>query len=285
MPVFVQNPKILPVMAGPCMAESFGLMDEVCSFLKPLAKELGFEFIFKASFDKANRTSFKSFRGPGVDQASQWFADIKSKHKVKILTDVHETHQVRPIAQVCDVLQIPAFLSRQTDLIVAAAQTGRAVNVKKGQFMSPDNAAHIAAKIREVCREEKLEPDFAVTERGVSFGYGNLVVDMRGFPIISNLGIPTVFDITHSLQLPSAGGQGGEVSSGLRQYAPALARAAAATGYLDGLFLEVHTNPNKALSDAATQLSFLQAESLLRQIIPMIRQANALRDDDKKFSV
>ena len=208
MAIFVQNPKILPVIAGPCMAESFGLMDEVVDFLKPLASDLGFELIFKASFDKANRTSFKSFRGPGVDQACRWFADIKSKHRVKVLTDIHETNQVAAMAEVCEVLQIPAFLSRQTDLIVAATASGRAVNVKKGQFMAPDNAAHIATKIREVCLEKDLAPDFAVTERGVTFGYGNLVVDMRSFPIMSNQNVPVVFDITHSLQLPSAAGSG-----------------------------------------------------------------------------
>jgi 2-dehydro-3-deoxyphosphooctonate aldolase (KDO 8-P synthase) len=265
------------------MAESEDLMRQVAGSLTELSQELDFDYIFKASFDKANRTSMGSTRGPGWTQASQWFSRLKAETGLPVLTDIHETHQVKPVAEVCDVLQIPAFLCRQTDLIVEAVQTGRAVNIKKGQFLAPQNAGSIVGKVRAVCAESGLEPNFALTERGYTFGYGNLVVDMRSFKIMSEAGAPTVFDITHSLQLPSAGGKGGEVSGGLREFAPVLARAAAASSYVDGFFLEVHPQPTQAASDAATQLSVAQASALLRQIIPLWHQSRVFRQTDHLF--
>lgn len=281
---FKQNPDRPTLIAGPCMAESLELLEQVVAPLHALSKELKFDLIFKASFDKANRTSIGSYRGPGLTQTLKWFSDIKSKYPgLPVLTDVHETIQVAEAAEVIDVLQIPAFLCRQTDLLVAAAQTGRAVNVKKGQFLAPENSQHIISKMVAASKEKGFEANYALTERGVTFGYGNLIVDMRGLKIMSDLGAPTIFDITHSLQLPAAGGTSGEVSGGLRNFAPVLARSATATGYLDGYFLEVHADPNKAKSDAATQLSIEQATVLLRQIIPLWYHLKGARADDKVF--
>jgi 2-dehydro-3-deoxyphosphooctonate aldolase (KDO 8-P synthase) len=283
-PLFKRQPSKPVVIAGPCMAESYELLETVCTQLVGLAKELDFQLVFKASFDKANRTSINSYRGPGLDQAVRWFAQLKDKFPgLKVLTDVHETAQVGPAAEVIDVLQIPAFLCRQTDLVVAAVKTGRAVNVKKGQFLAPENAQHIISKVLAAAAEDKLTPDFALTERGATFGYGNLVVDMRGLKVMSDLGAPVIFDITHSLQLPAAGGASGEISGGLRGFAPVLARAATATGYLDGFFLEVHADPNKAKSDAATQLSQKQADILLRQLLPLWREMRTATAHDGEF--
>ena len=280
---FTQRPLRPFVIAGPCMAESFELMDEVANKLKSLSEELGFDYIFKASFDKANRTSITSYRGPGWEESKPWFEKIKSKYNVPVLTDVHETSHIDAVAEVCDVLQIPAFLCRQTDLLVKAVETGRAVNIKKGQFLAPENTKHIAKKAEKVAELSGLDSNIALTERGTTFGYGNLVVDMRGFKTMFETGSPTIFDVTHSLQLPAAGGSNGEVSSGLREFAPVLARAAVATGYVSGLFVETHTNPNSAKSDAATQLNLEQTEILLRQLIPMLKAANTLSKDDSAF--
>jgi 2-dehydro-3-deoxyphosphooctonate aldolase (KDO 8-P synthase) len=267
------------------MAESYELLLEVAEPLHKLSQELGFQLVFKASFDKANRTSINSYRGPGLDQAMRWFSDLKAKYNgLPVLTDVHETPQVAPAAEVCDVLQIPAFLCRQTDLIVAATYTGRAVNVKKGQFLAPENAQHIISKVIAASEEKGFAPNYALTERGTTFGYGNLVVDMRGFKVMGDMKAPVIFDITHSLQIPAAGGSNGEVSGGLRSFAPVLARAATATGYLDGFFLEVHANPSRAKSDAATQLSQSQAATLLRQIIPLWYNTKSLKSADTQFS-
>lgn len=258
------------IIAGPCMAESIELLHSVVKPLRELAQELNFDLIFKASFDKANRTSIDSYRGPGPEKACSWFRELKSEYQdLKVLTDVHETSQITQVSEVVDVLQIPAFLCRQTDLVVEAVRSGRAVNVKKGQFLAPENCQHILSKIRQAADQAKINPDFALTERGVTFGYGNLVVDMRSLKIMSDFNSPVIFDITHSLQLPAAGGTSGEVSGGLRNFAPTLARAATASGYLDGYFLEVHREPNSAKSDAATQLSVSQAQALLRQIVPL----------------
>ncbi|MBC7533079.1 MAG: 3-deoxy-8-phosphooctulonate synthase [Oligoflexus sp.] len=281
---FTRSPKRPTLIAGPCMAESMELLEEVVAPLYALSQELKFDLIFKASFDKANRTSIGSYRGPGLPQTLKWFDAIKSKYPgLPVLTDVHETIQIAEAAEVIDVLQIPAFLCRQTDLLVAAAQTGRAVNVKKGQFLAPENAQHIISKMVAAANEKGFKPNYALTERGVTFGYGNLVVDMRGLKVMSDMGAPVIFDITHSLQLPAAGGSSGEISGGLRNFAPVLARAATATGYLDGFFLEVHSNPNKAKSDAATQLSIDQASVLLRQIIPLWYHLKAAKDSDSAF--
>lgn len=268
------------VIAGPCAAESYELMSEVCGQLKALSEEIGFEYVFKASFDKANRTAGDSNRGPGVEQAVSWFTRLKKEFGVKVLTDVHETIQVDAIASVCDYLQIPAFLCRQTDLVVAAAATGRAVNIKKGQFMAPGAMAHIVEKARIAAKKAGKSPNVLLTERGVTFGYGNLVVDMRSFGIMAETGAPLLLDITHSTQLPAANGS---TSSGERRFAPLLARAATATGYLSGYFLEVHTDPPRAISDKDAQLSPKQADALLRQLVPLWHEARELVKIDTLF--
>jgi len=271
------------VIAGPCAAESFELMDAVASHLKSLAAELDFDYVFKASFDKANRTSIDSTRGPGLETTLSWFTRLKERHGVRVLTDVHETYQVEPVARVCDVLQIPAFLCRQTDLVAAAAASGRTVNIKKGQFMAPGAMAHIVTKARAAAKQAGKNPDVLLTERGASFGYGNLVVDMRAFPIMAKSGAPVILDITHSTQLPAAGGEGGQVSGAQRAFAPVLARAATATGYVSGYFLEVHTNPTNAISDKDAQLNLAQAAALLRQLVPLWHAAYRFADIDAQF--
>jgi 2-dehydro-3-deoxyphosphooctonate aldolase (KDO 8-P synthase) len=271
------------IIAGPCAAESFELLDAVCSHLKGLAAELEFDYVFKASFDKANRTSLASIRGPGLDSSLAWFQDLKARHGVRLLTDVHETYQVEPVAQVCDVLQIPAFLCRQTDLVAAAAQSGRTVNIKKGQFMAPGAMASIVDKARKAAQKVGKTCDVLLTERGACFGYGNLVVDMRALPIMAKTGAPVILDITHSTQLPAAGGEGGTVSGAQRAFAPVLARAATATGYLSGFFLEVHTDPPSAISDKDAQLNLAQADTLLRQLVPLWRQSLSFAAIDEQF--
>ena len=270
------------VIAGPCAAESYALLDDIASRLVKLAQDLDFELIFKASFDKANRTSGNSVRGSGLETTMEWFQDIKSKYKVKILTDIHETYQVAPVAKVCDVLQIPAFLCRQTDLVEAAAASGRIVNIKKGQFLAPTAMSNILEKARIAAKKSNSDADIWLTERGYTFGYGNLVVDMRAFPIMAATSAPVILDITHSTQLPSTGGDGG-TSGGQRQFAPVLARAATATGYLSGYFLEVHADPKNAISDKDAQLNPKQAESLLRQIVPMWRASKSVAAIDAEF--
>lgn len=281
-PVFIGGSAKPVVIAGPCMAESLEVLEATVAPLARLARELEFQLVFKSSFDKANRSSIEGYRGPGLDQAMAWFGDIKSRFGVRILTDVHETAQCRPVAEVCDVLQIPAFLCRQTDLIVEAVQTGRAVNIKKGQFMAPQAMANIAGKAVAAAKARHLPVDVALTERGASFGYGNLVVDMRSFPVMAKTGTPLIFDITHSTQLPGAAADG-KSSGADREFAPVLARAAVATGYLDGFFLEVHPDPSTAKSDKEAQLSIRQAETLLRQIVPMWRDARKFKDIDSAF--
>lgn len=278
-----QGPSRPVVIAGPCMAESRELLDAVVAPLCKLASELDFQLVFKSSFDKANRSSIDGYRGPGLEKAMAWFSDIKSSHGVSVLTDVHETAQCGAVAEVCDVLQIPAFLCRQTDLLVAAIQTGRAVNIKKGQFMAPGAMANIAGKAVAAAKEKNLEPDFALTERGASFGYGNLVVDMRSFPIMARTGAPLIFDITHSTQLPGAGADG-KSSGAEREFAPALARAAVATGHLAGFFLEVHAEPQRAKSDKEAQLSIDQASVLLRQLVPLWRACRDVSVIDRQFT-
>jgi 2-dehydro-3-deoxyphosphooctonate aldolase (KDO 8-P synthase) len=249
----------LPVIAGPCMIESEDLALEMAHTLAALAERLGVALVFKSSFDKANRTSIASPRGPGLEEGLRILRLVKEETGLPVLTDVHEPGQCVPAAEVCDVLQIPAFLCRQTDLVVAAAATGRALNVKKGQFMAPDDMKRVVEKARAQGNNR-----VTVTERGASFGYHNLVVDMRSFAMMQDEGIPVVYDITHSLQLPG----GGEQSGGLRRYAEPLARAAVAAG-ADGVFLEVHPDPTQALSDAAVQLDPERAERLLRSLIAL----------------
>jgi 2-dehydro-3-deoxyphosphooctonate aldolase (KDO 8-P synthase) len=221
------------------------------------AADAGMPFIFKASYDKANRSSVKAFRGPGLKEGLRILAKIKAELNLPILTDVHDAAQAAPAAEVCDVLQIPAFLSRQTDLLVAAAKTGRVVNVKKGQFLSPWDMTNVVEKIANAGNT-----NIVVTERGASFGYQNLVVDVRAFPILQKLGYPVVFDVTHSVQLP---GRQGHASGGQPEFIEPLARAGVAAG-VDGIFLETHDNPSAALSDGANALPLSQLAGLLARL-------------------
>jgi len=247
----------LCVIAGPCVIESVEMCLEVGTALRDACAELGCGYVFKASFDKANRTSIHSYRGPGLSDGLKALAEVRRALGVPVLTDFHEAAQAAPVGEVVDLLQVPAFLARQTDLLVAAAATGRAVNVKKGQFMAPWDMENVVRKLRESGCERIL-----LTERGVSFGYNTLVVDFRSLPQMRALGHPVCFDVTHSLQQP--GGQGTQ-SGATREYAPHLARAAAAVG-IDALFLEVHPDPPNARSDAAAQLTIPAAVALLRQV-------------------
>ncbi len=251
----------LPVIAGPCALESEELALEVARWLAALARRLPLAPVFKSSFDKANRSAIASYRGPGIERGLEILAAVKEATGLPVLTDVHEPGQCARAAEVCDVLQIPAFLCRQTDLVVAAAETGRALNVKKGQFMAPDDMRRVVEKAASVGNER-----VTVTERGVSFGYHNLVVDMRSFAWLHAAGIPAIYDVTHSLQLPGSGRETG----GERGFAEPLARAAVAAG-ADGVFLEVHPDPPHALSDAATQLPPDRAEALLASLVAVRR--------------
>ena len=252
----------LAVIAGPCVIESLDLCRQVAAHALAVCRELGFPYIFKASFDKANRTSAGSFRGGSLDSGLEVLAAIKAEFGVPVLTDIHETWQVKPVSEVVDVLQIPAFLSRQTDLLLAAGESGRVVNVKKGQFLAPWDMKNVVEKVTGTGNNRLL-----LTERGASFGYNTLVVDMRSLPILRALGYPVVFDATHSVQQP--GGQGA-TSGGQREFIPALMRAAVAVG-VDALFLEVHPTPEKALSDAATMLPLADLRSLLETAVALDR--------------
>jgi 2-dehydro-3-deoxyphosphooctonate aldolase (KDO 8-P synthase) len=256
----------LPFIAGPCVIEGEQETLEAARQVASLAHRLGLPLLFKASFDKANRSSLKSYRGPGLEEGLRILRRAKEETGLPVLTDVHETAQCGPVAEVCDVLQIPAFLCRQTDLIVAAARTGRALNIKKGQFMAPDDMRWAVDKATAVGNGR-----VTVTERGVSFGYKNLVVDMRSFSILQDLGIPVIFDVTHSLQLPG-GGQG--ETAGERRFAEPLARAAVAAGAA-GIFMEVHPDPEAAKSDRATQLSVPRAEALAISLLEIHRTLQA----------
>jgi 2-dehydro-3-deoxyphosphooctonate aldolase (KDO 8-P synthase) len=252
------------LIAGPCVIESAAHALHLATAIKDIAARCGMPLIFKASYDKANRTSRTSFRGPGLDAGLRTLADIKSKTGLAILTDIHEPSHAGPAAEVVDVLQIPAFLSRQTDLLVAAARTGKTVNVKKGQFLAPADMRHVIQKITAEGNESVL-----VTERGVSFGYNNLVVDVRAFPMLRELGYPVVFDVTHSLQLPG-GGDG--VTAGLAQYIEPLASAGVAAG-VDAIFMEVHEDPSRAKSDAGNALRLDLLEPLLNKLTRIARAA------------
>jgi len=247
----------LLLLAGPCVAESLEVCSEVASEAKAICAELGINYVFKASFDKANRTSINAFRGPGLEAGLAMLAEVKEKYGVPVVTDVHEPQQCAPVAEVADILQIPAFLCRQTDLLLAAAKTGRPVNVKKGQFLAPEDMAAVVKKLESTGNERIM-----LTDRGTSFGYHNLVVDMRGLAIMRNLGCPVCFDATHSVQLP---GGNGTSSGGNREFVPPLARAAAAVG-IDVLFMEVHPHPEKALSDGANSLALKDLRQLLASV-------------------
>ena len=257
----------LTLIAGPCVIEgrdrSLYIGRSVCE----IAQRLGIPYIFKASFDKANRSSFASFRGPGLEAGLAILAEIKAELGVPVLSDIHEASQAEPAARVLDILQIPAFLCRQTDLLHAAALTGKPVNVKKGQFLSPQEMKNVADKL-----EESGNSQILLTERGSSFGYNNLVVDMRSLAILRSLGYPVVFDATHSVQLP---GGSGDCSGGQSEFAPVLARAAAAVG-IDALFLEVHDNPAEALSDGPNMIPLAELEVLLRQVLAVDRTVRGM---------
>ena len=254
------------LIAGPCMAESYEVLQTVASRLCPLADELGWDLYFKASFDKANRSSIRSFRGPGLETTAKWFTQLRSEFGCKTLTDIHEPAQAAAAAEFCDGLQIPAFLCRQTDLLVAAVETGKFVPIKKGQFMAPESMQWIVDKARQAATAKQLPLHVALIERGTTFGYGDLVVDMRGLAAMRRTAeVPVLFDITHSTQRPAAGSA---TSGARRECAPVLGRAAMATGHTAGCFMEVHPDPLNAKSDADAQLNLAQAESPFATAVP-----------------
>ena len=248
----------LKFIAGPCVIESAELLDTVARTLVDINRRLGTNIIFKASFDKANRTSINSFRGPGIDKGLQMLGDIKSKYGLQILTDIHEAWQAEPTGQVADVIQIPAFLCRQTDLLVAAAKTGKTINIKKAQFLAPWDMKNVVTKV-----EESGNHNIMLCERGTSFGYNTLVVDMTGIVEMKKFGYPVVMDATHSVQKP--GGKG-NATGGNRAYVEPLAKAAIAAG-ADALFFEVHPDPDHALSDGPNMVKLDEFEELLKRVI------------------
>jgi 2-dehydro-3-deoxyphosphooctonate aldolase (KDO 8-P synthase) len=249
------NPLFL--IAGPCVIESEAHARMMAEKIAKIAADVGVPYIFKASYDKANRSSLKAYRGPGPKEGLRILGKIKSELKLPILTDIHDTSQAEPAAEVCDVLQIPAFLARQTDLLIAAAKTGRIINVKKAQFLSPWDMGNVAEKVASTGNTKII-----LTERGASFGYQNLVVDMRSFPVLQKTGYPVVYDVTHSVQLP---GEQGHASGGQPEFIEPLARAGVAAG-VDGIFLETHDNPAAALSDGANALPLSQLPALLAKL-------------------
>ena len=246
------------VLAGPCVIEDPERTLNIGREMKKICEKMGLPYVFKASFDKANRSSFTSYRGPGLEEGLKILGYIKKELNVPVVSDIHAVEQVEKAAEVLDILQIPAFLCRQTDLLEAAAATGKCVNVKKGQFLAPEDMGNVVQKILHKGNENLM-----LTERGVTMGYHNLVVDMRSFPIMRSFGYPVVFDATHSVQLP---GGGGTKSTGQRQFIGNLARAAAGSG-IDGVFMEVHDNPDEALSDGPNSLYLSQVEGVLRDVV------------------
>ena len=260
------------LIAGPCVIESEEHAIRMAEIIKGVARALGLPFIFKASYDKANRTSIRSFRGPGIKEGLRILKKIKNDLNLPVLTDVHDTGDVGKVAEAVDILQIPAFLSRQTDLVVAAALSGRAVNIKKGQFMSPWDMRHVVEKCRDAGNTQVF-----LTERGSSFGYNNLVVDMRSLAIMRNYA-PVVFDATHSVQLPSAQAddKGPTVSGGQPEFIPVLARAAVAAG-VDGVFMEVHDHPKQAKSDGANALESTNLRGLLKELLAIRKALDLVR--------
>ena len=250
----------LAFILGPCVIESEAHAVDIAVAIKEIASRVGVPVVFKASFDKANRTSVHSFRGPGLTEGVCVLAKVKARTGLPILTDIHDAAQAPVAAEIADILQIPAFLSRQTDLIAAAARTGLVVNIKKGQFLAPKDMKHAIAKVTDSGNNRVI-----VTERGVSFGYNNLVVDPRAFPMLRSLGFPVVFDVTHSLQLPGAGDG---VTAGLAEYIDPMAQAGVAAG-VDGVFMEVHEEPSRAKSDAANALKLDRLEPLLRRLVAL----------------
>lgn len=256
----------LTILAGPCAIESQEVLDETADCLKQVTKELGINYVFKSSFDKANRSSITSYRGPGMEKGLEMLAAVKSKYDLPIVTDIHTPDQAEPVAKVADILQIPAFLCRQTDLLVAAAKTGKIVNIKKGQFLAPAQMGSLVKKV-----EDSGNTDIMLTDRGSSFGYNNLIVDFRGIPIMQEFGYPVVFDATHSVQLPGANGTS---SGGDRRFVPTLAKSAMAAG-ANVLFFEVHPNPDKALCDGANMLALKDVKdvfSICKEIFEVVRK-------------
>lgn len=246
------------ILAGPCALESLDIALEAGRALAEIASRLGITLIFKSSFDKANRTSVTSFRGPGLKKGLQWLDTVKSETGLPVVTDIHTPEQAGPVGEVADVIQIPAFLCRQTDLLVAAGETGKVINVKKGQFVAPHDMRHVVGKLRSTGNER-----IWLTERGASFGYNNLVVDMRSISIMKEMGCPVVFDATHSVQLPG-GGDG--CSGGQREFVPVLSRCAVAAG-VSGVFMEVHPSPDKALCDGPNSWPLSETETLIKDLL------------------
>ena len=248
----------LTILAGPCVIESQGIIDDVAKTLKDITAKLGINYVFKASFDKANRSSIDSFRGPGIEKGLSMLKSVKDKYNVPVITDIHTPEQAEIVAEVADILQIPAFLCRQTDLLVAAAKTGKILNIKKGQFLSPEQMGSLVKKVESVGNHNIL-----LTDRGTSFGYNNLVVDFRSIPIMHKFGYPVVFDATHSVQKP---GGCGDSTGGNREFVEPLAKAAVAVG-ANGLFFEVHPEPDNALSDGSNMLKLDEFETILTRIL------------------
>jgi 2-dehydro-3-deoxyphosphooctonate aldolase (KDO 8-P synthase) len=260
--------KPLLIIAGPCVIESEDVVFFTAGKLKELCVGLGLPLLFKSSYDKANRTSLSSFRGPGLEKGLQILSDVRSKFDIPVISDVHSIEEAKHAAEVLDVLQIPAFLCRQTDLIIAASNTGKSVNIKKGQFLAPWDIKNIIEKFTSTGNQ-----NICITERGTSFGYNNLVVDFRGFPIMRSFGYPVIFDITHSLQLP---GGLGKSSDGQREFAGYLANAAAAVG-VDGLFMEVHPEPGRAMCDGPNMIKLDDVQEILKTVKAIDGLVRALR--------
>lgn len=258
--------KKLTILAGPCAIESQEVLEETAQVLKNICEKLDINYVFKSSFDKANRSSINSFRGPGMDKGLKMLALVKSKYDLPIVTDIHTPEQAAPVAEVADILQIPAFLCRQTDLLVAAAETGKIVNIKKGQFLAPEQMKSLVKKVADSGNNKIM-----LTDRGTTFGYNNLVSDFRSIAIMKEFGYPVVFDATHSVQMP---GSNGDSTGGDRRFVPLLANCAMAAG-ADVLFFEVHPNPDKALCDGPNMLSLANAENVFRkckEIFEVIRK-------------
>ncbi|MCF7669748.1 MAG: 3-deoxy-8-phosphooctulonate synthase [Verrucomicrobia bacterium] len=255
----------LKLVAGPCVIEDRKLCLETAAVMRDLCAELEIPYVFKSSFDKANRTSDRSFRGPGLKKGLEILAEVRATQKVPVTTDIHEPGQAAPAAEVADILQVPAFLCRQTDIIKAAVETGKIVNIKKGQFISPNEMLQVAGKARAFGATKLI-----ITERGTTFGYNNLVVDMRAFPILKATGFPVFFDATHSVQLP---GGGGDKSSGQRQFALPLSMAAVSVG-ADGLFIETHPKPDNALSDGPNMIPLDRMREFLSAVINIYQSSH-----------
>lgn len=258
------------IIAGPCVIESEDITLYTAERLKDICSKVGLSLIFKSSYDKANRTSLSSYRGPGIDEGLRILSDVKGKFDVPVISDIHSVSEIKTASEVLDILQIPAFLCRQTDLVLAASKTGKPVNIKKGQFLAPWDVKNIIEKFTSTGNHNLM-----ITERGTSFGYNNLVVDFRAFPIMCSFGYPVIFDVTHSLQLP--GGQG-TCSGGQREFAEPLARAAVAVG-VDGLFMEVHPEPDRALCDGPNMIRLDDMERVLKNVKIISDSLNSLNRD------